>query len=37
MWGINGVLHEELAERGTLGSRRVARKALPGDPYGGPI
>ena len=37
VWGINGVLHEELAERGTLGTRRVARKALPGDPYGGPI
>ena len=37
VWGINGVLHEELAERGTLGTRRVARKALPGNPYGGPI
>ena len=32
VWGLNGVLHEELAERGTLGTRRIAGKALPGDP-----
>ncbi|MYA44278.1 MAG: hypothetical protein F4076_03860 [Acidimicrobiaceae bacterium] len=37
VWGINGALHEELAERGTLGTRKIIRKALPGDPLGGPI
>ena len=37
VWGINGALHEELAERGTLGTRKIVKKALPGDPFGGPI
>lgn len=37
VWGINGALHEELAERGTLGTRKIIKKALPGDPLGGPI
>ena len=37
VWGINGTLHEELAERGTLGTRKVVKEASPGDPYGGPI
>ena len=37
VWGINGHLHEELAERGTLGTRKIVRRASPGDPFGGPI
>lgn len=37
VWGINGALHEELADRGTLGTRKIVRKASPGDPLGGPI
>ena len=37
MWGLNGYLAEELVERGTLGTRKVAKRASPGDPLGGPI
>lgn len=37
VWGINGALHEELAERGTLGTRKIVKRASPGDPFGGPI
>ena len=37
VWGINGALHEELAERGTLGTRKIVKEASPGDPLGGPI
>lgn len=36
VWGINGALHEELAERGTLGTRKIVKRATPGDPFGGP-
>ena len=34
---VADLLAEELAERGTLGTRKVVREASPGDPYGGPI
>lgn len=37
VWGIDGALHDELAERGTLGTRKTAKMASPGDPLGGPI
>ncbi len=29
VWGLNGALAEELAERGTLGTRRPAKRARP--------
>ncbi len=37
VWGLNGYLAEELAERGTLGTRKVVSEGSPGDPHGGPI
>ena len=37
VWGIDGALHAELAERGTLGTRKIVKQASPGDPLGGPI
>ena len=37
VWGLNGYLAEDLAERGTLGTRKIVREASPGDPFGGPI
>ena len=37
VWGLNGYLAEELAERGTLGTCKVVREASPGDPYEGRI
>jgi len=37
VWGINGALHEELAERRTLGTRKIVKEASPGNPYGGSI
>ena len=37
VWSLNGALHEELAERGIQGTRKIVKVASPGDPLGGPI
>ena len=32
VWGVNGTLHDELVERGTLGTAKIVAEASPGVP-----